>query len=163
MQNQLPYWVQIIQALGPTIVAVVAACIAGLIALRQWKTAHDKIRLDLFDKRFHIYTAFFSAAHAALVKSPDRLKIYAEFVALKGQSQFLFGRDAADFIEGAIHEIAGFIAHENALAVMKDAADDDRQRVTNLIMSLIEKISERERNAYAVFKKYMSFEMIRGS
>jgi hypothetical protein len=41
--------VQYIQALGPTVVAVVAAGIAGYIAWRQWRTAHDKLSFDLFE------------------------------------------------------------------------------------------------------------------
>jgi hypothetical protein len=37
---------------GPAIVAVVAACIAGCIALRQWWTARDRLRFDMFEKAF---------------------------------------------------------------------------------------------------------------
>jgi hypothetical protein len=48
----LPSCVQYIQALGPTFVAVVAAGIAGYIAWRQWRTAHDKLTFDLYEKRF---------------------------------------------------------------------------------------------------------------
>jgi hypothetical protein len=40
---------------GPAIVAVVAACIAGCIALRQWWTARDRLRFDMFERRFAVY------------------------------------------------------------------------------------------------------------
>jgi hypothetical protein len=55
--SELPYCVQLVQALGPTVVAVIAAFIAGYIAWRQWRTAHDKLSLDLFEKRFAVYEA----------------------------------------------------------------------------------------------------------
>jgi len=43
---------QSVQALGPTVVAVIAALFALYIGRRQWKTAHDRLSFDLFEKRF---------------------------------------------------------------------------------------------------------------
>ena len=57
MQGQLPLWVHYVQALGPSIVAVVAAFIAGYIAWRQWRTAHERLRLEMFDRRVAVYDA----------------------------------------------------------------------------------------------------------
>lgn len=54
-QPLLPLWVQIIQALGPTIIALVALFITGYFARLQWSTARDKLRLDLFDKRYSYF------------------------------------------------------------------------------------------------------------
>lgn len=55
--SQLPYWKEYVQALGPTVVAIVVGFIAALIAYRQWKTAHYQLCLDMFEKRFAVYTA----------------------------------------------------------------------------------------------------------
>jgi len=57
MQSQLPTCVLYVQALGPTIIALAASGIAGYIAFRQWLTARNRLKLDLFDKRFAIYQA----------------------------------------------------------------------------------------------------------
>lgn len=38
----------------PYLTAFIAAVVA-LIAFLQWRTAHDKVLLDLFDKRFAAY------------------------------------------------------------------------------------------------------------
>jgi hypothetical protein len=53
----LPIWLEYAKALGPSFVAVVAASIAGTIAYRQWRTAQNKLKLDLFEKRMAIYEA----------------------------------------------------------------------------------------------------------
>ncbi len=53
--SSLPLWVQYFQALGPTLVAVVLAYIAAAIQFRKWRTAYDKLRLELFERRFKIY------------------------------------------------------------------------------------------------------------
>jgi hypothetical protein len=47
--SELPYCVQLIQALGPTL--------SLSLRPRQWRTAHDKLSLDLFEKRFAVYEA----------------------------------------------------------------------------------------------------------
>jgi hypothetical protein len=55
---QLPpdvHWTSYGTALGAPFVALVAALIAGSIAYRQWKTAQNKLKMDLFDKRFEAY------------------------------------------------------------------------------------------------------------
>jgi hypothetical protein len=55
--DQLPWWAHYVQALGPTVVAVIAALFALYIGLRQWKTAHDRLTFDLYEKRFAVYEA----------------------------------------------------------------------------------------------------------
>lgn len=54
-KDQLPLWVQYVQALGPMLVAVVAAGAAGYFAWRQWRTARTRVALDLFNERFAIF------------------------------------------------------------------------------------------------------------
>ena len=51
----LPLWVEYVKALGTPVVAIVAASIAGAIAYRQLRTARNKLKLDLFDKRMAVY------------------------------------------------------------------------------------------------------------
>ena len=51
-QSQLPYCVQIIQALGPTVVSIVVGLIASYIACQQWQTTKKKLKLDMFQKRY---------------------------------------------------------------------------------------------------------------
>ncbi|WP_314435905.1 hypothetical protein [Massilia timonae] len=53
--SELPLWVEYIKALGTPAVALIAACVAGFIAYRQWITARNKLKLDFFDRRMEIY------------------------------------------------------------------------------------------------------------
>jgi hypothetical protein len=47
---ELPTWLEYAKAFGTPIVAL----LVGVIALLQWRTAHQKVVLDLFDKRVRI-------------------------------------------------------------------------------------------------------------
>jgi hypothetical protein len=51
----LPYSIQIIQALGPTVAAVIIGLVAAYVAYQQWRTAHARLKLDLFNQRFEIF------------------------------------------------------------------------------------------------------------
>src|SRR4051812_4420516 len=53
----LPIWAQYVQALGPAVAAIAAAGIVFFIQFRQWKTASDKLKLDLFDRRYRMLEA----------------------------------------------------------------------------------------------------------
>jgi hypothetical protein len=64
--TQLPYCIQVIQALGPSFVAIVAAGIGGLIAYRQWRTVQAKLKLDLFNERYKVFEVIDQINRAAL-------------------------------------------------------------------------------------------------
>jgi hypothetical protein len=96
--NELPICVQYIQALGPTVVAVVVGAVAGYVAWRQWRTAHDKLAFDLYEKRFKVYEAVESIISAATVHDPVTLEEFIEFHRAIIGAEFLFDGDTRDFI-----------------------------------------------------------------
>jgi hypothetical protein len=103
--NELPYWVQYVQALGPTVVAVIAALIAGYIAWRQWRTAHgqwrtahDKLSFDLYEKRFAVYEATESFLTTAIVVGRiTEEDCKALFKGIRG-AEFLFDGGTKDYL-----------------------------------------------------------------
>jgi hypothetical protein len=48
-------WYSVLKEFSPAFVALIAGLITSYIAWRQWKTTKDKLRIDLFDKRFEVY------------------------------------------------------------------------------------------------------------
>lgn len=55
--ENLPMWLEYVRALGTPCAALLAALITGYFAYKQWKTARNKLKLDLFEKRFKVYDA----------------------------------------------------------------------------------------------------------
>ncbi|MBB4347267.1 MULTISPECIES: hypothetical protein [Rhizobiaceae] len=83
--------------------------ISGLVltvAFMQWRTAHQKVMLDLFDRRWSVYKSVEAFLHAALSKGVhlDTLLI-ASFHRTRGEAQFLFGPDVHQLL-GQIHAAA---------------------------------------------------------
>jgi hypothetical protein len=97
--NQLPYFLQVIQALGPALVAIVVGLFAGYIGWRQWLTGNYRLRLDMFDRRYAMYEAtkllFGQIAINGTVTSID----FAEFRDKIRGAEFFFDGEAREFFK----------------------------------------------------------------
>lgn len=87
--------------LTPTIAAV-----AIVIAFMQWRTAHQKVVLDLFDRRLGIYDGVINAVEVYFADTDDRADAVAKLYLLGLRSQFLFGQDVVDAIESVRTDIS---------------------------------------------------------
>jgi hypothetical protein len=94
----LPFWVQYVEVLGPSFIALVAALFAGYIAYRQWRTGHYRFRLDMFEKRYGVYDAIRSLIGTGelhrQITSEDLGKFYHS---IRG-AEFLFDGATRNFI-----------------------------------------------------------------
>jgi hypothetical protein len=101
--NQLPYLLQVIQALGPTLVAVVVGLFAGYIGLRQWQIGNYRLRLDMFERRYAMYEAtkflFGTIAINGSVTSSD----FADFREKIRGAEFFFDGEARQFFQRLIN------------------------------------------------------------
>lgn len=118
------------------------AAIVGWIAYQQWKTAKDKLALDLFDRRF--------AAHKAVTKTiqawsnePYRVtenvvfRPPSEHAIQLGrdiaEARFLFGEDVRDLLKVISKLLERLEATKDALHLHK-AADDDGEKKARAMM-----------------------------
>jgi hypothetical protein len=87
--------------LGPAV-----ALLAALIAFVQWRTAHQKVVLDLFDRRFKVY----EETDAVLRKVMAEAKVYnhdfGQLAAIRSRAQFLFGYDLDRFLAMLLQTLA---------------------------------------------------------
>lgn len=118
-----------VSALGTPIIALIVGLFGGLITYRQWRTAQDKLKLDLFDRRLVIYqqTRDFLArrmAHGQLESSE-----IIEFTVKTRVSRWLFNPSVADYLEG---EIAKKAMDINSLNSELEALTDDAKRKQNV-------------------------------
>ncbi|MCB4770946.1 hypothetical protein LGR54_20250 [Ancylobacter sp. Lp-2] len=99
MADGLPYWLEVVKASGPTIVALVIGGIATMIAYRQWRTAKDKLRLDLFERRLAVYDLIERYRARVLQNGSADTEDIRSLHEMASRSEFLFGRDVTEFIE----------------------------------------------------------------
>lgn len=93
-----PHWTQISAALLTPTVAILGI----YIAWRQWKTAQDRLKHDLFEKRFSVYesTRKFIASIVQTGKAKDE-KIH-EFLYGTREAKWLFDEKIASYLDDEI-------------------------------------------------------------
>jgi hypothetical protein len=98
-----PHWTSVLSALITPVVAIVVV----YIAYRQWLTAKDKLKLDLFEKRFKVYEAsikFISSIinNNGMVSNEDM----NDFIFNKNCSKWLFNEEIYGYLSEQIYERA---------------------------------------------------------
>lgn len=95
MDPSAPQWTTYLTALMTPVVALLGAG----IAYRQWRTARDKLRLDLFDRRLAVHAAvlrFLGDYSASGIVTPELERTY--LVGISG-CQWLFGPEVRHYLE----------------------------------------------------------------
>ena len=98
-QSQLPIVIQYIQALGPTFVAFVVGIVAAILTVWQWKIGRDKLRLDLFEKRYVIYDETQKVIATALQNGTVSYDEVTEYHRKTKGTEFLFGAEVQDYLD----------------------------------------------------------------
>lgn len=98
-QPQLPICIQYIQAIGPTFVALVVGFVAATLTYWQWRTTNDKLKIDLFDKRFSIYAATMKILSATVESGSCSNEQIIEFMRNTKGIEFLFDKEIESYSE----------------------------------------------------------------
>lgn len=104
---------------------VVIAGIVAFIAFQQWRTARDKLALDLFDRRFANFQSVHETVRAYLaavrslkfpdVESEDERARFSAFWSHYDSARFLFGPDVCDCLDELSERLANFKTVKTAL------------------------------------------------
>jgi hypothetical protein len=84
--------------------SALAAVFAASIAWLQWKTAQEKVLLDLFDRRFAVYEELRAAGPRA--RHGDQNGV-SDFRAAASRAKLLFGAEVTAFLEATATDLAG--------------------------------------------------------
>ena len=125
---QFPYWVRIVQALGPSFVAIAVGFVAATIAYRQFGAAKDKLRLDLFEKRFAVYQEARKVLATTLQEGTVSYDEVTTFYRNVHGSEFLFGPDVEKFLERVREKLNSLAFHEGQIRSFQDGALQDQAR-----------------------------------
>ena len=74
-----------------------------LLAWQQWRVADDKLRLDLFDRRYKVYDATRKFLAVILREASFTDSQLLEFYAGTSDAEFLFGADVVNYLDQIRH------------------------------------------------------------
>ncbi|WP_250504682.1 hypothetical protein [Caballeronia sp. AZ7_KS35] len=90
-----PHWTAYVSALMVPLVAVLGVA----IAYRQWRTAQNKLKLDLFEKRFAVYDAARRLLSAVMTSGKVSDEEMFRFFAGTGEAKWLLSADVANYLD----------------------------------------------------------------
>ena len=90
-----PHWTQVFSALLLPAVAI----FGSIIAYQSWRTAHNKLKLDLFEKRVAIYQAIMTLLSSVLTHGKAIDEVGWQFMRDTRGAKWLLDGDIARYIE----------------------------------------------------------------
>lgn len=148
MNSQLPYWISVLQALAVPAIGILAA----VIGFFQWRTAHQKLAVDLFDRRWDTYTAIRKALNPVVREGSAKDEDYWNYVRASDRADFLFGDDVAQFLKGITEAMAWLSSFRESLA---DTSHPDRQKLIEAKYKHFKTVTDFYTKAPPIFSRYM--------
>lgn len=157
MNSDLSYCLRVLSALGP-LFAATATLLVGLmvaaVAYRQWRTANDKMVLDLFDRRLDIYSKLESfaiqvEAHGELSQQ-NKMEMTDTFL----RSKFLFGSDVFGRIN-IFHKAAKSYRAVPAEVLMYESEIERRQAMQAANNAALAEVKGFRKDMPNLFENYL--------
>jgi hypothetical protein len=94
-----PHWTTYLSALLVPTVAV----LGSVIAYRQWRTAQNKLKLDLFEMRFSIYEASRDLLASILTSGQAKDEELFKYLAATREAKWLLNAEVAQFLDKVLY------------------------------------------------------------
>lgn len=142
---------------------VAAACVAAYIACQQWLTNKRKLKLDLFDRRFKVYLAARSLLREIRDTAEVRDETKRAFVHDIEESEFLFEREATDFLSDLLKRALALRSDGCKLDRLSGAATNDEKAdgVTEHMRRIGDWAEAEESKVAERFQPYLDFRKLK--
>ncbi len=90
-----PHWTAYVSAFAIPLIAAIAAT----IAYQQWRTARNKLKLDLFERRMEIYEAARELLGNVARTGNTTLEKQFEFLSKTRSAKWLFGPEVVEYFD----------------------------------------------------------------
>ena len=135
-----PVWIQYLQALSTPAIALLAVTIGVL----QWRTAHQRAVLDLFDRRMENYNSLNAAISEIVREGRVNSASLMSFDRAASKARFLFGNDVTASLKETRKTIMGLWKAEVAArteddakrAIAADLEADHMMKISNFYVQL---------------------------
>jgi hypothetical protein len=122
---------------GQNFAIVLIAAIAALIAYMQWVTAHQKVVVDLFDRRRMAFELVEDALRPVFREGEVSGEALNKLFAAKSECRFLFGSDVNDYLASIHKDYAWLTSFNNgvidASPKRSELIDEKYERLNRII------------------------------
>ena len=97
-----PHWTTYLAALLTPIVAV----LGSFIAFRQWRLAQNKLKLELFDRRFSVYEAARTLLASIMTSGKAKDEEVLKFMVATREAKWLLNESVSEYLDKQLHHKA---------------------------------------------------------
>lgn len=97
-----PHWTTYLSALLTPTVAV----LGSLIAYRQWRLAQNKLKLDLFDRRFSVYEAARNLLASIMTSGKAKDEEIFKFMVATREAKWVLNAQVAEYLDKQLYHKA---------------------------------------------------------
>lgn len=126
-------------------ITISIAAIAALIAYFQWITAHQRIVLDLFERRMEAFNAIEFAIAQTLTDSEPSHEAIQNFLQAEAVARFLFGDDVCKELEAFRDNIVLLRTYSQAAIDNPNLTDQERIVMARQRLDLLSKVGDYPR------------------
>ena len=135
------------------LLALAVAGTVAYVAWQQWKTNDDRLRLELFDKRFTVYTTTRDFLIGAVNKDGVTDAELRAFRAATGEAAFLFDYDVSALVTE--HLVALTVRHSNLRVGLDTMPDSERDDATNRMTAIMKQMEDAYLELPRRFRPYL--------
>jgi hypothetical protein len=136
----------------PWIIAAIAA-LAALIAYFQWRTAHQRVVLDLFDRRLQTFELVEQSCASIISSGKASMEALQHLHQAKGRARFLFGDDVNSYLKERIADCALLLAFSDE--AINEHPELERQALIDKKYGALTRIADFQTVAPPIFSPYM--------
>jgi hypothetical protein len=118
VSSQLPVWLQYVQAFATIVIALLAL----VIAFGQWRTAHQRVVLDLFERRMEVYDAITRVTNEILQRGDTPQEMIDEFARATARVDLLFKPEVKTYLDYIYQALLNLHVAEAKVKQSKDAS-----------------------------------------
>jgi len=127
--SQLPIYVQYLSAISTPIIALMVA----MIAFAQWRTARQRMILDLFQRRMDLIDLVSRVASTIVIEGALRIEEVDGFLRATRGDKFLFGPKVTTYLSETYKRLVDLHATEN---VMARAQGEERKQLSEKYLAI---------------------------
>jgi hypothetical protein len=139
---------------------LIVGCITAYVAYKQHKTDKDKLKLDLYEKRFKVFQAIMELNSKIFRDANISISDLQIFLASTREANFLFDDDIKKFIEELYQKAIRLRFVEERLGDQRLPVGNERTKFANESHEILTWFGEIPRKTEKKFEKYLSLKNI---
>lgn len=146
--SQLPIWVQYLSAISTPIIALMVA----MIAFAQWRTAHQRMILDLFQRRMDLVDLVSRIASSIVIEGALRIEDVDSFLRAMRGDKFLFGPEVTTYLSETYKRLVDLQATES---VIKTAQGEERKQLSEKYLAIRNEVNRFHETFHTLVVPYV--------